>query len=246
MRCPLLLIALLFFSPAESHGTLRFAVYEPGFPPFIYIEEKQHKITGIVPKLLTSFTQQQSLSIEYVMDNRKGGEQRLYDGNVDAMLISPEWAKHPDQLLFTQAILPYDDYLFQRDTQEAPENTSVTGKSVCTREYYVYPVLEKAFETKTMLRLDASSQQAQLRMLEKSRCDFAYINELVAYWLVERHFPGLRITPVSDYKASTSLKIALHPRWHTHLPALNAFIQAQRESGELDKIVAQFVISKQK
>jgi polar amino acid transport system substrate-binding protein len=238
MRKLLVLLTLGIVLSANSHEAFRFAVYEPGFPPFIYIEDKQSDITGIVPRLMVDFAGEQQISVEYVMDNRKGGEQRLYDGSVDAMLISPEWAKHPDQLLFTDAILPYDDYLFTRATGD--NQSPLPGSTVCTREYYVYPTLEEAFKRGAMLRLDASSQQAQLRMLEKSRCDFAYINDLVAYWLIGRHFPTLKLTKIPDYKASTALKIALNPRWKSHLPALNAFIKRSKDSGKLNQIVMDF------
>ncbi|WP_088329900.1 transporter substrate-binding domain-containing protein [Lacimicrobium sp. SS2-24] len=239
MYARLLLLTVLCFSFALNAYPLRFAVYEPGFPPFIFIDDQQKDITGIVPELLTAFSQQQQITIEYVMDNRKGGEQRLYEGNVDAMLISPQWAKHADQLVFSNAILPYDDYLFHL-ASAAPKALS-GGRSVCTRQYYVYPTLEPHFAAGTLLRIDASSQHAQLKMLANARCDYAYLNELVAHWLVARYFPDLQLTSISDFKASTSLQIALHPNWRKHLPALNQFIGEKQKSGELKAIVEGFV-----
>ena len=68
---------------------LRFVVYYPHFPPYIYTEPPQNQVIGIIPDLLAPLFEQLQIRTEYVLDNRSGAEQRLYKGEVDAMMTSP-------------------------------------------------------------------------------------------------------------------------------------------------------------
>ncbi|HEX5793304.1 MAG TPA: transporter substrate-binding domain-containing protein, partial [Rheinheimera sp.] len=155
--------------PALLNNTspvLRFVVYYPHFPPYIYMEPPQNQVIGIIPDLLAPLFQQLGISVEYLLDNRAGAEKRLYKGDVDAMMLSADWATHPEQLLFSDAIIPYHDYLFARSEQELQQlPQQLHGKKICTREYYVYPELEPLFSADTLVRIDSSSQEAQLRMV---------------------------------------------------------------------------------
>ncbi|MBT1062172.1 transporter substrate-binding domain-containing protein [Bowmanella sp. Y26] len=238
MYIKVLLFSLLSFS-SYSAEQLKFAVYDPGFPPYLFINEAQ-QIKGIIPDLLQSFADEQSIALDYVIDNRQGGEQRLYEGLVDVMVLSPPWTRHPEQLLFTDEILPYTDYLFKLD--KSNKNTQwQPGNRVCTREYYVYPTLKEQFASNQLLRLDASSEETQLRMLENGRCDFAYLNELIGYWLLQERFPHLFLTTIEQNKAVDSLKLALIPTKASVLPSLNAHIAAQKQNGNLRSIVRKYV-----
>lgn len=221
--------------------TLRFVVYYPHFPPYIFTEPKGG-VSGIVPDLLSDFFSEQHITVEYLLDNRAGAEQRLYRGDVDAMMLSPEWAMHPEQLLFSDRIVAYDDFFFARTAIEAGASTEkLTGQKICTREYYVYPMLEPLFSRGVLIRMDSSSQEAQLRMMLNQRCDMAYMNDLVAGWLMQHTFSQQDIYRSAHYVGRSGLTVALHPRWQPILPALNAYLRLQQQKGVVQKVISHYL-----
>lgn len=227
---------------ATSVSVLRFVVYYPHFPPYIYTEPPQNQVIGIIPDLLAPLFEQLQIRTEYVLDNRSGAEQRLYKGDVDAMMLNPAWAKHPDKLLFSDGIIPYNDYLFASSKQRlAVLADQLHGTKICTREYYVYPQLEPLFSSETLLRVDSSSQEAQLRMVFNNRCDLVYMNDLIARWLVQHNFSDRSLYRSGMYVGKAALTIALHPRWQALLPQLNNFIKQQQQSGETERIISRYV-----
>ena len=227
---------------AAASPTLRFVVYHPHFPPYIFINDGEQQVIGIIPDLLAPFFAAEGVATEYLFDNRSGAEQRLYKGDVDAMMLSPEWATHPEQLLFSAGIIPYHDFLFARTPEEVVQlDSELKDKKICTREYYVYPELETFFAKGEMLRLDSSSQEAQMRMVQIKRCDLVYMNDLIANWLLQRRFENQQLFASKLLIGKTELKIALHPRWKNLLPKLNAFLRQQQKNGELDKVIQRYV-----
>lgn len=223
-------------------SVLRFVVYYPHFPPYIYTEPPQNRVTGIIPDLLAPLFEQLQIETEYVLDNRSGAEQRLYKGDVDAMMLNSAWAKYPDKLLFSDGIIPYNDYLFASSKQQLTLlSEPLQGIKICTREYYVYPQLEPLFSSETLLRVDSSSQEAQLRMVFNNRCDLVYMNDLIARWLVQHNFSDRSLYRSGLYVGKAALTIALHPRWQALLPKLNTFIKQQQQSGETERIIGRYV-----
>lgn len=221
--------------------TLRFVVYYPDFPPYIFTTI-DGEVSGIVPDLLAPFFHQQQLEVDYLLDNRAGAEQRLYRGEVDAMMLSPEWAINPEQLVFSSQIIAYDDYFFARTPEEAvSEPQQLSGKRVCTREYYVYPTLEALFSSGKLLRVDASSQEAQLRMVLSKRCDLAYLNDLIAHWLLQQNYSAVSLYKSPLLIGKSGLTIALNPSWQPLLLALNQYLQQQQASGEVERVIARYV-----
>ena len=238
----LLLLLLMPADAAIAPGKLRFVVYHPHFPPYIYSDNAAAQIVGIIPELLAPFFLAEGISVEYIYDNRAGAEQRLYKGEVDAMMLSPDWAKHPEKLIFSVGVIPYHDYLFARTAQEAVQSLAqLQDKTICTREYYVYPKLQPLFAKGTLLRLDSSSQEAQLRMVLNKRCDLVYMNDLIVHWLAEKKFDSVKMYPAEVMVAKSELNIALNPRWKPLLIRLNAFLVQQQQNGEVQRIVRRYV-----
>ena len=181
---------------AEPKGAdLKFVLYYPQVPPYMYQDEETQKIVGLVPEVLQDFFQQQNIRVQYVADNRTRAELRLYQGDVDAILLAKEWTQHPDQLLFSEPLLEHQDYLFARQPMAAQGQLEdwVKGKAICTRQYYVYDALTPFFQTNETARVDSSSEMTQLKMLLNGRCDFAFMNEHVANWLLHHHFPDQQL-----------------------------------------------------
>jgi polar amino acid transport system substrate-binding protein len=238
-----MLLALLSWATAvqaEPKGAdLKFVLYYPQVPPYMYQDEKTEKVVGLVPEILQDFFQQQNISVQYVADNRTRAEHRLYQGEVDAILLAKEWTQHPEQLLFSEPLLEHQDYLFARQPIAAQGQLAdwVKGKAICTRQYYVYDALTPFFQTNETARVDSSSEITQLKMLLNGRCDFAFMNEHVANWLLHHHFPDQQLYRSAKGFSPVGLTVAFHPRWKPKLAAFNQYLAEQRQQG----IIAQWL-----
>ena len=221
---------------AESKLTeLKFVLYYPQVPPYMYQDEKTEKVVGLVPEILQDFLQQQNIRVQYVADNRTRAEHRLYQGEVDAILLAKEWTQHPDQLLFSEPLLEHQDYLFARQPMAAQGQLAdwVKGKAICTRQYYIYDALTPFFQTNETARVDSSSEMTQLKMLVNGRCDFAFMNEHVANWLLYHDFPGEQLYRSAKGFSPVGLTVAFHPRWKPMLADFNQYLAEQRQQGTI-------------
>lgn len=232
-----MLLALVSWATAvqaEPKGAdLKFVLYYPQVPPYMYQDETTEKVVGLVPEVLQDFFQQQNIRVQYVTDNRTRAEHRLYQGEVDAILLAKEWTQHPDQLLFSEPLLEHQDYLFARQPMAAQGQLAdwVKGKAICTRQYYVYDALTPFFQTNETARVDSSSEMTQLKMLLNGRCDFAFMNEHVANWLLHHHFPNQQLYRSAKGFSPVGLTVAFHPRWKPQLAAFNQYLAEQRQQG---------------
>lgn len=214
---------------------LKFVLYYPQVPPYMYQDEKTQKVVGLVPEILQDFFQQQNIRVQYVADNRTRAEHRLYQGEVDAILLAKEWTQDPGQLLFSEPLLEHQDYLFARQPMAAQGQLAdwVKGKAVCTRQYYIYDALTPFFQTNETARVDSSSELTQLKMLLNGRCDFAFMNEHVANWLLYHHFPDEQLYRSAKGFSPVGLTVAFHPRWEPLLADFNQYLAEQRQQGTI-------------
>ncbi len=239
------MVMLLFFSSILSAQAktepleLKFVLYYPQVPPYMYQDEKTERVTGLVPEVLQDFFQQQNIRVLYVAENRTRAEHRLYQGEVDAMLLAKEWTQKPERLLFSEPLLQHQDYLFARQPLAAQGQLAdwVKGKTICTRQYYIYDTLTPFFQNNETARVDSSSEMTQLKMLLNGRCDFAFMNEHVANWLLQHHFPDQQLYRSAQGFGPVGLTLAFHPRWKPQLQAFNQYLAEQRQQG----IIAQWL-----
>lgn len=214
---------------------LKFVLYYPQVPPYMYQDEQSKKVAGLVPELLQDFFQQQNIQVNYVADNRTRSEHRLYQGEVDAMLLAREWAKNPEQLLFSEPLLAHQDYLLALKPLPAQGQLAdwIKGKAICTRQYYVYDAFTDFFQSNVSARVDSPSELTQLKMLLNGRCDYAILNEHVANWLLYHHYPQHKLYRSATGFGSVGLTVAFHPRWKPYLPAFNQYLQQQHQQGSI-------------
>ncbi|MBU1435892.1 MAG: transporter substrate-binding domain-containing protein [Gammaproteobacteria bacterium] len=231
-----LALCILAF-PTFAAKKLKFVLYYPQIPPYMYQDAHTQKVVGVIPDLIEDFFKQQQVSVEFILDNRRGAELRLYSGDVDAMLIAREWAVNPAQLIFSEPVLAHRDFLFSLQPFAASDTPAkwLADKKVCTRQYYVYDALEPFFIKNGTQRIDASSELAQLRMLQNGRCDYAYLNEHVAKWIALHQLSDAPLYQSPLEFGMVGLTIALHPQWQAYLPGLNQYLQKAREQGLIDE-----------
>jgi ABC-type amino acid transport substrate-binding protein len=87
---------LLFFYcqlASSAPEKLTFYVGVPQSPPVIYKDELTGDFTGIVPDILNSLPNEHKVKIDYIQHNRTRGEDALYNHEVDATILTTEWAK---------------------------------------------------------------------------------------------------------------------------------------------------------
>lgn len=232
------LVFAAFLLPVQADAVqreLKFVLYYPQVPPYMYQDETTQRVVGLVPEILQDFFQQQNIQVQYVADNRTRAEHRLYQGDVDAMLLAKEWTQHPELLLFSAPLLEHKDYLFARQPMSAQATLPelIQGKTVCTRQYYVYDALDPHFNSNQAARVDSSSELTQLKMLLNGRCEFAFINEHVANWLLHHHFPTQALYRSAQGFNTVALTVAFHPRWKAQLTAFNHYLQEQQQQGTI-------------
>ena len=221
---------------------LRFGLYYPHLSPYIYTAPINNQVIGIVPEVLAPFFKQHNITIEYVFDKVSALKRRLNNSDIDMMILNASWAINPEQVLFSAGVVPYNDYLYSRlPEQEITEPQQLDNKAICTRQYYVYPKLSALFTGELSLRVDSSNQAAQLRMLFSQRCDYAYINEIVAKWELQNQFQNQQIYRSAVYQDESMLTLGVSPKLEKLLPELNAYIQQQQQSGEIKRIINRYV-----
>lgn len=235
----LLAVCLIFPWNAGADPTqLHFVVYYPQVPPYIFTNLDSNQVEGVVPSLMNEFFKQQHIQYDYVIDNRKGAEMRLYKGDVDAMLLAKTWAQQPQKLIFSKPILVHRDFLYSTKPfdEKIADEQWLKGARICARQYYVYEALEPFF-AKDTTRVDSSSEHAQLRMMMSNRCDYAYMNEHVAHWMQLNQFPKMKLYQSPHSFGEVGLTIAFHPRWAYLMPALNQYLTDQQSNGQLQEII---------
>lgn len=239
----LLLLLLIVGLPVTAAEKLKFVLYYPQVPPFMYQETDSQKVVGLVPDLMRDFFNQEQIQIEFILDNRRGAEHRLYSGDVDAMMMAKEWAVYPEKLLFSEPVIAHRDFLFSMHPFNAQQSVKqwLTDKKVCTRQYYVYEDLEPHFLHSGTQRIDSSSELAQLRMLQSGRCDYAYINEHVAKWIASHQLSDAKLYQSPVEFGLVGLTIALHPRWQAYVTGLNQYLQKAKESGLIDEKLVWYI-----
>ena len=216
---------------------LRFVLYYPQVPPYMYQDAKTQRVVGVVPELLQDYFAQQQIKVNFVADNRTRAEHRLYQGDVDAMLVAKEWTQQPQRLVFSEPLLEHQDYLFSLQPTAAQGELVdwVKGKSVCTRQYYVYQALAPLFDSHNAVRVDSSDEEAQMKMLLNGRCDFAYMNDNVANWLLKNRFPERHVYHSATGFGGVGLTIAFTPRWAPYLKSFNQYLQQQKRDGSIEQ-----------
>jgi polar amino acid transport system substrate-binding protein len=222
---------------------LKFVLYYPQVPPYMYQDTSNQQVVGLVPDLLRDFFNQQQIQVEFILDNRRGAEHRLYSGDVDAMLMAQEWAVYPEKVIFSEPLIAHRDYLFSMHPFNAQNNPKqwLTDKKVCTRQYYVYEALEPHFLHAGTQRIDSSSELAQLRMLQNGRCDYAYLNEHVAKWIASHQLADVKLYQSPLEFGLVGLTVAFHPRWKAYIAEFNQYLQHAKEQGLIDEKLAWYI-----
>ncbi len=239
LKTILLTILLLAQSiKAQELDVLRLAVYLPQSPPYMFIDLNTGEVTGILPDLMKRYTEQHGLTFSYQYLNRIRVEKFLYIGKSDVSLLSPSWVESPEKLIFSEPLYRNGDRFYS--IKPIPKMIDLHGQVVCTREFFKYPIFDKLVKDKKVIRMDTNSEISQLRMLLSGRCDFAYLNEWVANYMIKNDFNFAKFYQAENTFDNSNGILAFHPRWQSRLPEFNAFVRQIKKSGELKRIVERY------
>lgn len=233
------LLLLCFLSPlAVVAQELTFYVGAPQSPPIIYKDSLTGRFKGIVPDILNSMPPEHQVSIDYIQHNRSRGEDALYNNEVDATILTKEWASNPDKLIFTRPIYKHQDFIYSNQAQYPMTDLeqTIAGKDICTRRGYIYPELEYFFQQDLADRVDTSSEETELRMLLLNRCQLAVMNEFIADWLINNNAWQGDIHQLNLLN-SIDFTMAFTPAWREFVDKLNQHIDRIEQNGELEKII---------
>jgi|TARA_Y100001937_G_scaffold78095_2_gene105920 ABC-type amino acid transport substrate-binding protein len=237
------LISLLFSLPQASAETFKVAIYYPQVPPYMYAANDNVPL-GVVPELLNAFFDEQPYELEYVFENRQRAELGVYSGKYDATVLAEKWTEEPDALLFTQPIVEHHDYLYSLQPVTDEELTANSNHSICLRRYYKYTAFSQQLSDGQLIRLDSDSEFDQFNMLVNGRCDLVYMNEHVANWLINNHFPDTQFYRNSVETDKADLTLALNPKWAALKKRLDAYIREAHRNGLIDRSLARHMRKK--
>mgnify|MGYP003646531734 CR=1 FL=1 len=222
----------------QAGKTLRLAVIYIEEPPFIYTSTTS-KYQGIVPSLAMALSRELNLELEYLPIPRKGLEQSLIDGKADIAWLSPEWVTNKEQLIFSVPVFLHREFLYSLKPFSESSNPVdwMRDKTICLRQDYQYPSLNRFFSNKVARAVKVSSQVPLVRLLLKGRCDLLYMNEHRASWMtdslgIERHL-WRSVMPLKE----TQLAFMFDKTWQTKMTQVNQALADIKRSGELDTII---------
>jgi len=237
------LISLLFALPLANAETFKVAIYYPQVPPYMYATQDNVPL-GVVPELLNAFFNEQPYELQYVFENRLRAELGVYSGKYDATVLAEKWTENPDALLFTQSIVEHYDYLYSLRPVAEDVLTAKGSYSICLRRYYKYTAFGQQLSNGRLIRLDSDSEFDQFNMLVNGRCDLVYMNEHVATWLINNHFPDTQFYRNSIESDKADLTLALHPKWAALKTQLDIYIREAHRSGLIDRSLARHMRKK--
>jgi ABC-type amino acid transport substrate-binding protein len=234
--------SLLFvlFSSNTLAQKLAFYVGVPQSPPVIYKDNFTGRFKGIVPDILSSMPEEDRVRVDYIQYTRIRGEEALYNKDVDASILTREWASEPDKLLFTLPIYQHRDFIYSNKPVSPSSGLEevLSGKNICTRRGYIYPELQHFFDEGIAFRIDTSSEETELKMLMLERCQLAVVNEFIADWLINNNDWQDEIHQALYPLNSIDFTMAFSPTWEAFVDKLNQHIMSIEQNGELAKIIA--------
>ncbi|MGS2721707.1 substrate-binding periplasmic protein [Paraglaciecola aestuariivivens] len=225
-----------------SNKTLRLAVIYNEEPPFLFTD-KNNQFQGILPELAQALSRELNVRIEYVPTPRKGLEQVILSGQADLGFLPKEWIVNSAKMAFSNAAFNHRDYLYSLTAF----NTSgdpiawLTGKTICVRQDYQYPILNQYFDRHIAKPIKVSNQVPLLTLIEKKRCDLVFMNELRKNWMEQNlGFSGkIWRSPLPLEVTAMTFFVKHHNK--NVLLKVNQALAKLKHSGELAKILSAFI-----
>jgi polar amino acid transport system substrate-binding protein len=223
---------------AQTDKTLRLAVIYIEEPPFIYTSPTSEYM-GIVPSLAKALARELNLQLEFLPIPRKGIERSLINDDADIAWLSPVWVKNKKQLIFSDSVFLHREFLYSLEPIDESKNPAywLKNKTICLREDYQYPSLNRFFANKIAKPVKVSSQVPLIQLLLKKRCDVLYMNEHRASWMVDSLGVEQQVWRSSKPLDEAALGFMFHKKWQVKMAQVNNALADIKRSGELNTII---------
>jgi polar amino acid transport system substrate-binding protein len=230
--------SLLADEGGQAAKTLRLAVIYVEEPPFVYTTSNS-EYRGIIPELAQALSRELNLELEYLPMPRKGLEQSLLNGKADVTWLSPEWVTNKEQLIFSDPVFMYREFLYSLNPFNESGNPLdwLRDKTICLREDYQYPSLDRFFVDNVARAVKVSSQVALVTLLLKKRCDLLNMNEHRAIWEINSLGIKRKVWRSSKPLEETELTFVFNKTWQTKMAQVNQVLSEIKRSGELGAII---------
>ncbi|MBE0486468.1 ABC transporter substrate-binding protein [Marinobacter sp.] len=234
-------LSLPVHSAEEQTDTFRFNISPNGYPPYLIVDEREP--AGIMWDVVKLIVPRLGYDLEVQKIPRKRVDQLLEEGYLDGTPRAIEWTDEPERFVFTDAVVNVEEvFFFAKDSNlDYHYPSDLFGKTVVTHLGYLYPVMEPYFNNNKIKRFDVPRDRDMFRfLLHGDRFDTALADRLVGQWIIKKegladHFRTSEAS-ISEY----GFRVMLRPEWSEFADAFNVELNAIRENGELDAILANY------
>ncbi len=232
---------LLLSSPLFAK-TLVFNTSQNGFPPFL-INHEDGTHSGIVFQVLQRITKKLGYQLSTLALPKMRVTNLMGTGHLDATPTAKEWITDADKYLFSDVIIQVKDLLAWPKARPVTFNKieDLLGKTIGTHHGYKYPQLDEYFNNKKIKALSSSSEYSMLKNTLLERVDATVINVTVAKWIIKNdQSMASKFSFSQKDLGSFGYRIMFTTKWKTFVQQFNKELAQLRESGELDKIIAEY------
>lgn len=223
---------------SQTDKTLRLAVIYVEEPPFIYTSPSSG-YKGIVPSLAKALSRELNLALEFLPTPRRGLERSLINGDADITWLSPAWVTNKEQLIFSDPVFLHREFLYSLEPINQSGNPAdwLKDKTICLRQDYQYPSLNRFFANDIAKPVKVSSQVPLIQLLLKRRCDVLYMNEHRASWMVNSLGVEQHVWRSSAPLEETELAFMFSQKWQSKMEQINQILSDINDAGELKEII---------
>lgn len=225
----------------DEQRVIRFNVSPNGYPPYLISEDG--KQSGIMWDVVTMIAGRLDYQVIAEAVPRKRVDQMLSDGYIDATTRAKEWTDTPDEFAFTNPVVDIEEVLFMpKDSDlrfEVPEDLFTL--TLVTHLGYRYPALEPHFESGRIRRFDVSRDKDMFSYVHHGDdMDAAVADRLVGKWILRNENMQSEFRTSSTKLSQYGFRLMLRKDWASFAEAFNRELEAMRENGELDEILANY------
>ncbi|WP_148863961.1 substrate-binding periplasmic protein [Marinobacter fonticola] len=226
----------------HDHSVLRLNVATGGYPPYTIIDEGG-AVSGIMWDVMSAIAKAHNLALDAREIPTKRVDDFLLSGQLDATMRALEWSTQPEQFVFSDSVLKVQDVIFtQADNPlQVNEIEDLAGGTLLARFGYHYPTLEPYFDTGEITRLNVPDAQSMFQRLHSADRFDGLVSDLRSgRWLIQVHGWDDKFKVEPLIIDETDFRFMFAPEWAPFVEGFNQTLQAMRESGEFDAIVAKY------
>jgi len=240
-----LFVLLLCIGPAAvaiaADKIIHLATAPGGFAPYVIVAPGQ-PVTGIMADVLREVGATLGYRIEGEETPKNRVEQMIAAGLVDAAPRAKEWMTDSRGFVFTDPVVRVRDVVFSRRVAPVPYRSpdDLVGKTVGAHLGYSYPVLAPYFDAKRIVREDARTELAMLRMLQAGRTDVLVMNEAVAQWLIKTEKLQGQFIAADTELDGYDYRFMFGHQWSDFVPKFNQELARMKKDGRLARILNKY------